>query len=166
MCGSPYLNWRGWKYWQWDENGQVFCTWLHAVVTKLETVRSLNDYACISSSILTLCTRQREGIGCDGGSQRGKRQTLSLPTRKLSWFAEPASSLYTVPSKRSVKPAFRALIPPGIWNITTDAKVIFVLSLQWGSRASTNRMLLSSLFTVNTNKDHSSSQWFHLYYKE
>lgn len=50
--------------------------------------------------------------------------------KKLSRLAEPACSLYLVPSKRSVKPALRALIPRGIQNITTDAKVIFVLSLQ------------------------------------
>ena len=114
---------------------------------------------CLRPYILlrtTLPTRQGEGTGCDGGRQRRKSQTLSLLGRKLSWFAELACSLYTVPSKRSVKPAFRALIPPGIRNVTTDAEVIFVLSLQWGSRASANRMPLSSLLAINTNKNHSS----------
>lgn len=62
--------------------------------------------------------------------REGKVKPLSLLRRKHSWFAEPAYSLSVVPSKRSVKLAFRALVPPGIRNVTTDAKVIFVLSLQ------------------------------------
>lgn len=62
---------------------------------------------------------------------RERKVKLYLCSEKnLSLFAESVCSLYIVPSKRSVKPESRVLIPPGIWNITADAKVTFVLSLQ------------------------------------
>lgn len=101
------------------------------------------------------------------GRQRKKSQTLSLLREKLSLFAQCACSYYMVPRKRSVKAAFRVLIPPGIWNIRADAKVTFVLSSSEDLvQAQTECCSSFSLSTINTNNNHGFLQGFNLNYKE
>lgn len=168
-CGHWYvwqllLELKGLEIQAMQESGQALCTRLRAVVAKLERDRS----QWFNPNILlytTLSTRQREEIGC-GGKQRKKSQTLSLLRKKTIFVCRICLFCYIVPSKRSVKAAFRVLIPPGVWNITADAKVTFVLSSSEALVQAQTEWCSSSLSSINTNNNRDFLQWFHLNYKE
>lgn len=169
VCGHWYvwqllLELKGLEIQAMQESGQVLCTRLRAVVAKLERDRSqwfhLNIFL-----YTTLSTRQREEIGC-GGKQRKKSQALSLLRKKTIFVCRICLFCYIVPSKRSVKAAFRVLIPPGVWNITADAKVTFVLSSSEALVQAQTEWCSSSLSSINTNNNRDFLQWFHLNYKE